>query len=199
MVLVDSVNEAGQESVWRLDPQQPTHEQAFALDPKDLEYHRDCIKAAQLGFVEGSDPYKKCVPPYDPRYSDAINASLHKAYMSLGFQQAAISEQNSYQESSDEVRAARRWYGDMPLIVLYAPPRARRDGETQAHRDALDRVGLSFQDQLAALSKRGIVRLVPNATHEIQKTQPDAVIKAILDVLKDAREPKEHGHAAQHE
>jgi len=199
MVLVDSADEDVQENVWRLDPLQPTHEQAFALDAKELENQRDCIKAAQLGFVEGSESYKNCVPPYDPSYSDAINASVHKAYMSLGFQQAAISEQNAYQESSDEVRAARRWYGDMPLIVLYAPPRARRDGETQAHRDAVDRVKLTFQDQLVALSKRGIVRLVPNATHEIQKTQPDAVIKAILEVLKDAREPKEHGHAAQHE
>jgi hypothetical protein len=119
--------------------------------------------------------------------------------MSLGFQQAGTSEQNTYNESSDEVRAARRWYGDMPLIVLYAPPRARRDGETQAHRDALDRVKLSFEDQLGALSRRGIVRLVPNATHDIQKTQADAVIKAILEVLKDARQPKEHGNAAQHE
>ena len=199
MVLVDSAYEAARETVWRLDPLQPTHEQAFALDPEELERQRDCIKAAQLGFVEGSESYKECVPPYDPGYSDAINASLHKAYMSLGFQQAAISEENTYQESADEVRAARRWYGDMPLIVLYAPLPARRDGETQAHRDALDRVRLSFQDQLVALSKRGVVRLVPNATHEIQKTQPDAVIKAILEVLKDAREPKEHGQAAQHE
>lgn len=199
MVLVDSADEDVQESVWRLDPLQPIREQAFALDPKELEKQRDCIKAAQVGFVEGSESYEKCVPPPDPRYSDAINAAYHKAYMSLGFQQAWISEQNTYQESSDEVRAARRWYGDMPLIVLYAPPHARRNGETQAHRDALDRLKLTFQDQLVALSKRGVVRLVPNVTHEIQKTQPDAVIKAILEVLKDARKPKEHGQAAQHE
>lgn len=198
MVLVDSVDEDGQENAWRLDPLQPTHEQAFALDPKELEDHRDCIKAAQRGFVEGSESYKNCVPPHDPDYSDAINASLHKAYLSLGFQQAAISEQDTYEQSSDEVRAARRWYGSMPLIVLYAPTRARRDGETQAHRDALDRLKLTFQDRLGALSKSGIVRLVPNATHEIQKSQPDAVINAILEVLKDAREPKA-GHVAQHD
>ncbi len=91
------------------------------------------MKAAQVGFVEGSETYEKCVPPPDPRYSDAINAAYHKAYLSLGFQQAAISEENTYQESADEVRAARRWYGDMPLIVLYAPLPALRDGETRAH------------------------------------------------------------------
>ena len=199
MVLVDSVDEAGQENAWQLDPKQPTHEQAFALDPKDLERQRDCIKAAELGFVEGSESYKNCVPPSDPHYSDAINASVHKSYMSAGFQQAGSSEQNTYQESADEVRAARRWYGDMPLIVLHAPLRARREGETQAYRDALNRLRLSFLDRLAALSRRGIVRLVPNATHDIQMTQPDAVIKAILEVLQDAREPKEHGQAAQHE
>lgn len=197
MVLVDSADEDVQEALWRLDPLQPTHEQAFALDPKEREQQRDCIEAAQRGFVEGSESYKNCVPPDDPRYSAAINASLHKVYLSPGFQQAAISEQNTYQESADELRAARRWYGDMPLTVLYAPPRARRDGETQVHRDAVDRVKLSFQDRLVALSKRGTARLVPNATHEIQKSQPDAVITAILEVLKDAREPKERGKAAQ--
>jgi hypothetical protein len=46
-------------------------------------------------------------------------------------------------------------------------------------------------DQLAALSKRGVIRPVPDSTHEIQKSQPQAVIDAILDVLKDVRDPSE--------
>jgi hypothetical protein len=49
-----------------------------------------------------------------------------------------------------------------------------------------------FADQLAALSKRGVVQVVPGSTHEIQKTQPQAVIDAILEVLKDAQGSKQH-------
>jgi hypothetical protein len=86
----------------------------------------------------------------------------------------------------------------MPLIVLKSPLSARRSDETQTHRDAVNRVHAAFADQLAALSKRGIVQVVPDSTHDIQKTQPEAVITAILEVLKDAEEPKEHAQPAQH-
>lgn len=191
MVLVDSAEETWVENVWRLNPLQPTHEQALAWDRQEFEDQRACVKAAELGFVEGSKSYKKCVPGPDPRYSDAINAAYHKIAMSVGFQQAFMSEQENYQHaSSDEVIAARRWYGDMPLIVLKSTPSGPRADETQAHRDAVNRVHAVFADQLAALSKRGVVRPVPNSTHDIQKSQPDAVIKAILEVLTGATEKK---------
>ena len=74
MVLVDSAEETWRENWWRLDPKQPTHEQAFALDPKDLEQQHKCMEAAKLSFVKGSDIYRTCVPPDDPLYSAAINA-----------------------------------------------------------------------------------------------------------------------------
>ena len=106
--------------------------------------------------------------------------------MSVAYQQASASEENNYQHASaDEVIAARRWYGNLPLIVLTSTPGRPRANETPAHRDALNRVHAAFADQLAALSKRGVVRPVPDSTHDIQNTQPQAVIDAILDVLKD--------------
>ena len=191
MVLVDSAEETWLENYWRLDPKQPSHEQTFTLDPKELEQQRACIKAAEVGFVAGSELYKTCVGTSDPTENDAINAAYLKAHESVGYQQAKASEHNSYQHaSSDEVIAARRWYGDMPLIVLTSTPRAPRTDETQAHRDALNRIHAYFADQLAALSRRGVLRPVPNSTHEIQNTQPNAVINAILEVLTEAREKK---------
>jgi pimeloyl-ACP methyl ester carboxylesterase len=199
MVLVDSAEETWLDNVWRLDPTQPTREQFFALDPKQLEDERACIKAAEAGFVAGSESYKTCVGDPDPAESDAINAAYAKAHMSVGYQQARASEDNSYQlASSDEVIAARRWYGDLPLIVLTAAPRGPHAGETQAHRDVVNRIHAYFADQLAALSKRGVLRPVPNSTHEIQNSQPQAVIDAILEVLKDAQEQKEPALPTKH-
>jgi len=189
MVLVDSAEETWEENVWRLDLQQRTHEQYFAWDKQEFEDQRACVKAAEQGFVVGSEISKKCVPPPDPIYSDAINDAYRKRHMSVGFQRALMSEQENYQHASAaEVIAARRWYGDMPLIVLKSPPSERRSDEPQSHRDAVNRIHTFFADQLAALSKRGVVRVVPDSTHSIQTTQPQAVIDAILEVLKDSRE-----------
>jgi pimeloyl-ACP methyl ester carboxylesterase len=198
MVLVDSAEETWEENAWRLDLQQRTREQYFAWDRQQFEDQRACVKAAEHGFVEGSESSKKCIPGPDPLYSDAINSAYRKRRMSAGFQRALMSEQESYQHASaDEVIAARRWYGDMPLVVLRSPPSKPRHDEPPAHRDALNRVHAFFADQLAALSKRGIVRVVPDSTHEIQKTQPRAVIDAILEVLQDAKAPAERVRTAQ--
>lgn len=191
MVLVDSAEETWLENVWQLNPLQPTREEAYAWDQQEFEDQRACVKAAEVGFVEGSEAFKKCVPPRDPKDSDAINAAYRKTFMSVGYQRALMTEQEAYQHAStNEVIAARRWYGDMPLIVLKSPPSRPRTDETQAHRDAVNRIHAAFADRLAALSKRGVVRVVPDSTHEIQRTRPEAVIVAILEVLKQATEKK---------
>lgn len=194
MVLVDSAEETWLENYWRLDPKQPTREQEFALDPKELEDQRACVEAAKRGFVEGTESYRTCVGSPDPTESAAINAAYLKVHASVAYQLAKASEDNSYQHASaDEVIAARRWYGDMPLIVLTSTPSAPRAGETQARRDTLNRVHAVFADQLAALSRRGIVRAVPGSTHDIQNTRPQAVIDAILEVLKQASASRASG------
>jgi hypothetical protein len=42
--------------------------------------------------------------------------------------------------------------------------------------------------ELAALSSRGVQRLVPNSGHYIQSDQPDAVTAAINEVISAARD-----------
>lgn len=189
MVLVDPSHEDWEERAWKLDMQQRTREQYFAYDVPEFQAQRECVKAAAAGLLESTDAYRKCIPPPDPRWNAAINSAYRKTHLSVGYQQAQLTEEETYQHASaDQVRAAQRWYGDMPLIVLTSPPHAPRADETQAHRDAINRVWVSLFDQLAALSKRGVVRPVPDSTHNIQMTQPDAVIDAILEVLKEAQQ-----------
>jgi pimeloyl-ACP methyl ester carboxylesterase len=153
---------------------------------------RECVRAATVGFVEGSELYKKCIPDPDPHFSDAINAAYQKTHLSVGYQQAQLTEdENLHFASSDQLRAARIWYGDMPLIVLAAGdrPKLRKD-ETQAHRDAIDRLWYVLFDELAALSSRGVNRVVPNTGHDIPMTQPAAVNSAIFEVMDEASKPK---------
>ncbi len=79
----------------------------------------------------------------------------------------------------------------MPLIVLAAGDRPkRRADELQAHRDAINRLWYVLFDELAALSTRGVNRVVPNTGHDIPMTQPGAINSAILEVLDQASKPK---------
>jgi pimeloyl-ACP methyl ester carboxylesterase len=192
MVLIDPSEEDWVQSVWKLDSQQRTYEQYHSQLEPGWQAQRECVKAAEAGFVHGSDVYKQCVPAPDPRYSDAINAAYLKVHLTPAYQTATAAENESVHEASaNQVRAAWRWLGDMPLIVLASSPRTKlRPDETQEHMDAVNRVHLFLFDQMALQSKRGLVRVVPDSEHNIQLTQPDAVNAAILEVLSEARKRK---------
>lgn len=190
MVLIDPSEEDWVQSVWKLDLKQRTYAQKHhdELEPF-WQGLRECVAAAETGFVAGTEFYKRCVPDPDPRFSDAINAAYLKVHLSLAYQQATLTENLSIHEaSSDQLRAAWRWYGAMPLIVLASSPRTKlRPDETQEHMDAVNRVHLFLFDRMALQSSRGVVRVVPDSEHNIQMTQPQAVIDAVLDVLQAAR------------
>lgn len=193
MVLIDPSEEDWTQSVWKLDSQQRTFAQYHVQLETYWQGLRECTVAAKAGFVEGTELHKRCVPNPDPRFSAAINAAYRKVHLSLAYQQATLTENESiHEESSDQVRAAWRWYAAMPLIVLASSPRTKlRSGETQAHMDAVNRVHLFLFDRMALQSSRGVVRVVADSEHNIQMTQPDAVNAAILEILQAASTPRQ--------
>lgn len=151
---------------------------------------RACVTSARTGFVPGSDQFKTCTVGDDDRYSSAINAALLQVHASVAFQQAMLWEkENVFYASADEVRAARRSYGAMPLIVLTHVTVLKRPDETQEQREAKTRVWEELHDQIAALSTRGVNRTVTDTGHYIQFDQPQVVIDAIFEVLDAARVP----------
>jgi pimeloyl-ACP methyl ester carboxylesterase len=189
MVLLDPSEEDWVTSVWKLDPQQRAFERYFHANFDEFwQGLRECVAASKSGFVTGTELYKRCVPDSNPRLSDAINASYLKVHLTPAYQQATLTENLSVHDaSSDQVRAARRWYGAMPLVVLASSPRTKlRPDETREHMDAVNRVHLFLFDQMALQSSRGVVRVVPDSDHAIQLSQPQAVIDAILEVLDGA-------------
>jgi pimeloyl-ACP methyl ester carboxylesterase len=192
MVLVDPSHEDWVERVWRLAALQRPYEQRFADFEPMWQDERDCVRAATLGFSKGSELYEKCISDPDPHLSDAINAAYLKTHLSLAYHQAGLTEdENLHFRSSDQLRDARIWYGDMPLIVLAAGDRPKlRKGETQAHHEAIGRVYDTLFDELAALSRRGVNRVVPNTGHDIPMTQPGAIKSAILEVMEQAAKPE---------
>ena len=189
IVLVDPTSEDWKVEELKLNPRHLTVEQARAQNFKtDWQSRRDCVQSASTGFVEGTELYKHCVGEPNPTLRKAINDAELTAHRSVAHQQALLSEDESiFFTSADELRAARRWYGAMPLIVLTSEPVTKpRANETPEYRAALNRLHAVLADQMAALSTRGVLRPVPNSTHEIQLSQPDAVNSAILEVLAEA-------------
>lgn len=197
MVLVDTAKEDWPEAYWKLDPEQhswqATWDDVFSDHSMSVKQDQKCVDAAQAkALKKGSPLYDQCVPSAFPKYGKALNNAYAKVHESPAFQAASLSEEaNIYAASADQVRAARRWYGDMPLIVLTevyptVMPKNVPPGETQAHWTAESRAQLSIDDQLAALSRRGEVRPIENTMHYIQLQQPEAVTKAVMDVLDEA-------------
>lgn len=88
-----------------------------------------------------------------------------------------------------ELDAARRDWGDLPLVILTSQDKAiGGDSASPAQIAALNAIWKQGHDELASRSTRGRNIVVPGATHFIQIDHPQAVIKAIEDVLKMARQ-----------
>lgn len=188
MVLVDPSHEDQSTRFWKL-----AGPDAKAKWDQHLIDRRACVAAARSGFNEGAQLekdaalYADCVTAPDSSFSAPLNAAILKTHLTPAFQQALLSEQeNVFYASADQVRDARRSYGDMPLVVLTRSAAPRGPDETQELRDTRNLLWQTLHDELAALSTRGINRIVPDSRHYIQLSQPQAVNAAILEVLAAA-------------
>jgi pimeloyl-ACP methyl ester carboxylesterase len=100
--------------------------------------------------------------------------------------------------SLKQVVNPKRNYGEMPLIVLTStkvpelPPGTPDAVSARVTFAAMDAEMHRGHAELAALSSRGIQRLVPDSGHYIQLDQPDAVIAAIKEVISATRYKAAH-------
>jgi pimeloyl-ACP methyl ester carboxylesterase len=158
-------------------------------DPRMLaRYERfrkcsDADSALPRGFVPGTDLYKTCIFGPDSHFGPKLNAAGLAIEMKPSFQLAQLSEfSNGYSGVSfEQIREGRRFYGDMPLIVLSKTPDPSTLPKEQQTPQL--RVLWELHEQLSALSMRGEHRGIANTGHDIQLDQPHAVIQAIKDVI----------------
>ncbi|HLZ75031.1 alpha/beta hydrolase [Phenylobacterium sp.] len=88
---------------------------------------------------------------------------------------------------SKQTVAAKRKLGAMPLIVLTASDTTKAPGLPQAEIDAGAKAWSRLHDEIAALSTKGVNRLVEGSGHYIQKQKPQVVIDAVAEVVAAAR------------
>jgi pimeloyl-ACP methyl ester carboxylesterase len=169
-------------------------------EPPAVAFFRNCAAGLRAGTVrKGADP-DGCLrgQTFPPEYPPELRAALdkHPADMppetvAAGFDfLAASAAPQSFQELDEISLKPGRNYGNMPLIVLSAGELALPPGQPQLPaaqvRAALDgfRQG---HDQMAAVSTRGVNRVVEGSSHFIQQIKPQVVIDSIDEVVDEAR------------
>jgi pimeloyl-ACP methyl ester carboxylesterase len=170
-------------------------------DPLAPLLHK-CAAGIRAGTIQrgGPDP-DHCL--YAPRWPDTWPQPLRDA-LNRQFDEASpaaiaanmetfASNVESTDEDSRVVINPARNYGDMPLVVLTAgefnsPP--DYSDAARAEIPAFEAEWRRGHDAYAALSTRGVNRIVPGATHAMTDEMPQVVIDAIGEVVRESRQAK---------
>jgi pimeloyl-ACP methyl ester carboxylesterase len=165
-----------------------------------VELLRRCAGAMRAGAIRKGEPDPDgCLSPQwpasypselkavlDQRVTSATPETLAHAWDIL----AAINSLELLDANARMVVNADRNYGDMPLIVLTA---GRANIPPELPADVQAEIPVSIAEwrrahrELAALSSRGVNRIVADSMHDIPHQNPNAVIEAIGEVVAEAR------------
>ncbi|MFS2003497.1 alpha/beta fold hydrolase [Duganella sp. CT11-25] len=154
--------------------------------------NRYCLAAAEKGFKAGSEEQTNCVDNeaeiakvFGPQLASVISASSAKP----SFWRANVAEYDSIGVSDEQLRKLRRPFGDLPIVVLtrgvspYAVPGQPQSAMNKATEDE----NFAVQKEYLKLTTRGTQRVVPGAGHVIHAEKPQAVVDAVLEVLKQVK------------
>jgi len=203
MVLVDPQPPGFQAERERIAPALPEWERANP-DPAYATL-KTCAAAVRAGTVRrgGPDP-DGCLadPRFPPSYPPELRQALERRFAELTpaeiaadlDSRAAVLDTGDYaqRDAKASVKAGRD-FGHMPLIVLTAgdamtpPPGGNLPPAVLEGLKVQDAAFRRGHEALAALSTRGVTRIVAGTTHMIPQIKPQAVIDAIGEVVDGAR------------
>ena len=189
LVLVDP-GFAGQTQAGRTPRQ---HDIEVACDRRGEARLAACASLARQGLLslentQGCMSFPAPTSPAEAAY--LANMASHPYWY-----EAELSQSQNYAFGPDsgpsldtrEEAAARRSFGDMPIVVMSSERTARDAWQDDAAFRTFVAAWRAGHDRLAARSTRGRSFVVPNAGHFIQRDRPDAVIAAIKEVVQAAR------------
>lgn len=155
-----------------------------AMAPMDA-FMRQCAEAGQRGWSLGAEGFVNCTGGTGELYGRELAAARLATMTRPAYWEALVHQMDGGDASAEQLKAARRSYGDLPMVLLvrgispYAVP-----GQPQsALNKATEAEHLAMQKELAAYSTRSSVRVVPGAGHVIQDAKPAAVVQAVNEVL----------------
>jgi pimeloyl-ACP methyl ester carboxylesterase len=152
------------------------------------QFIAQCAEAAHKGFELGGDLFAACTGGTGTAYGRELAAARLAQVRQPAYWDDLVAGNKAGDASEAELRAARRSFGDLPLVVLargvspYAVP-----GKPQsALNKATEAENLAIQKELAALSTRSSLHVVAGASHIIQADKPQAVVDAVNEALDRA-------------
>ena len=157
-----------------------------------LAHFDDCIEAAEAGELgPATAKYSQCTDPPRPPLGPDIIAERVRLQPLPTYQRTQKAELQ-YSVYGPDTSANARYaelfgksfpFGDKPLLVLssslfdMAPPFGELNYASMSMLHA----------QTAALSRRGVRRMVPGSRHNVQIDRPQAVVDAIVEVVEQVR------------
>ena len=153
------------------------------------EQNKYCLAAATKGIKPGSEEQMNCAGDAVRVYGPTLGAAVLKSNTSAAYWRANIAEWDAMKVGDEQLRKLRRPFGDLPLLVLTrgVSPYAQPGKPQSALNKAFEDENFAIQKEIAALSTRGQQRVVPGAAHDIQGQKPEAVVQAVLEVLKQVK------------
>jgi pimeloyl-ACP methyl ester carboxylesterase len=184
LVLVEPQHE---DETSRLDKaSQGNLKKMYAMVPEQNKY---CLAGAMKGMKPGSEAYLNCIGSPADTYGPALGAAVMSVTTKPAYWRTVADEWDAITLSDEQLRKLRRPFGDLPVLVLtrgvspYAVP-----GKPQsALNKAMEDENAAIHKEIAALSTRGEQRIVPGAGHVIHADKPEAVVDAVLEVLKQLK------------
>jgi pimeloyl-ACP methyl ester carboxylesterase len=145
-----------------------------------------CLAGAEKGFKPGSEEQTNCIGKPADDYGPTLGAAVQSATSKPAYWRALVDEWKAMDATGEQLRKRRRAFGDMPVLLLtrgvspYAVPGKPQSALNKAFEDE----NFAIQKETAALSTRGKQRVVAGAGHIVQADKPEAVVEAVLEVLK---------------
>jgi pimeloyl-ACP methyl ester carboxylesterase len=192
LVLVDSSHEDQQRLIDRTDPADGAGWSAMV---RTLERCRSQAAAGRLserarGFPACAGQFFRGLP--ERQFSAALNAVIARALTRPAPYAAMLAEAQTFRtRSADEVRRARRSFGELPLRILTGTHHSAAGPHTpaaQRRRDAdFERGWQALQRSWLALSSDARQTLARHSGHYVQLDEPQLVIAAIREEIGLAR------------
>jgi pimeloyl-ACP methyl ester carboxylesterase len=186
LVLVDPAHEDQDEGFRMLSPRALSRADWVASREPGRISRDKCIAAASRGANLNSAEFKECVVSPPDKLPEAVKPMWLNMQFSEKFQRAqGAEEQAVFAESVEQLRAQRRGFGALPVIVLSrsADERPLRDWETRHLRESRYQFWLDLHRGLADSSSNGEWRIVPKSDHLMMLSQPGAIVTAVRDVF----------------
>lgn len=153
------------------------------------EHNKSCMALAEQGKLAGGAQQQECIGDPPAMFGPVLGRAIQSREILPTYWRATVEEYDAIPTSDGQLKAARRSFGDLPMVVLTrgVSPFAIPGKPQSAMNKATEDENYAIQKEVANLSSRGKQRVVAGAGHGIQAEKPQAVVDAVLEVLRQVK------------